>query len=365
MKVTVLVRPKEGILDPQGEAIRQALTTLGYPGELGARRAACSTSSSTSATRRGRARRPRGGRPRARERPDRGLRGRGRGPRGRAEELRGRVKRAAHRRDHVPRDAATTATRCARSSWPAARPSRSGTPTPTSTAARGVIVPGGFSYGDYLRAGAIARFAPMMREVEAFAAAGGPVLGICNGFQVLCEAGLLPGVLRPNHHGRFVCRDVDLVVQRAGSPWLAGLEPGAVLRIPVKHHDGAWYAPPAEQRARRGRRPGRTALRRQPERRARRHRLRHERRRQRLRPDAAPRARGGRGARARRRPPAAARACSALARAHSKRAQRLPSAPDVARRDEVERVLDQLLDQRRRRGCRRASTVIQWRLFMW
>jgi phosphoribosylformylglycinamidine synthase len=110
-----------------------------------------------------------------------------------------------------------------------------------------VIVPGGFSYGDYLRAGAIARFAPMMREVEAFAAAGGPVLGICNGFQVLCEAGLLPGVLRPNHHGRFVCRDVDLVVQRAGSPWLPGLEPGDVLRVPVKHHDGAWYAPPDEQ----------------------------------------------------------------------------------------------------------------------
>jgi phosphoribosylformylglycinamidine synthase I len=110
----------------------------------------------------------------------------------------------------------------------------------------GVVVPGGFSYGDYLRAGAIARFAPVMRAVEAFAAAGGPVLGICNGFQVLCEAGLLPGVLRPNHHGRFVCRDVDLVVQVAGSPWLPGLEPGAVLRVPVKHHDGAWYAPPSE-----------------------------------------------------------------------------------------------------------------------
>ena len=73
------------------------------------------------------------------------------------------------------------------------------------------------------------------------------MLGICNGFQVLCEAGLLPGVLRPNHHGRFVCRDVDLVVQRAGSPWLPGLEPGDVLRVPVKHHDGAWYAPPDEQ----------------------------------------------------------------------------------------------------------------------
>jgi phosphoribosylformylglycinamidine synthase len=110
----------------------------------------------------------------------------------------------------------------------------------------GVIVPGGFSYGDYLRAGAIARFAPMMRAVEEFAATGGPVLGICNGFQVLCEARLLPGVLRPNHHGRFVCRDVDLVVQAGGSPWLPGLQSGDVLRIPVKHHDGAWYAPPDE-----------------------------------------------------------------------------------------------------------------------
>ena len=75
-----------------------------------------------------------------------------------------------------------------------------------------VVVPGGFSYGDYLRVGAIARFSPVMESVIAFAREGGPVLGICNGFQVLCEAGLLPGVLRPNHHGRFVCRDVDLVV---------------------------------------------------------------------------------------------------------------------------------------------------------
>ncbi len=162
----------------------------------------------------------------------------------------------------------------------------------------GVIVPGGFSYGDYLRAGAIARFAPIMREVEAFATAGGPVLGICNGFQVLCEAGLLPGVLRPNHHGRFVCRDVDLRVERAGSPWLAGLQPGDLLRVPVKHHDGAWYAPPEEQERVEGARPGCAALCRQSERRARRRRLRHERRGQRVRAHAAPRARGRRGTRA-------------------------------------------------------------------
>jgi phosphoribosylformylglycinamidine synthase len=107
----------------------------------------------------------------------------------------------------------------------------------------GVVIPGGFSYGDYLRCGAIARFSPVMQAVRRFAETGGAVLGICNGFQVLCEAGLLPGVLRPNHHGRFVCRDVDLVVAGDGSLWTAGLPAGAVLRIPVKHHDGAWYAP--------------------------------------------------------------------------------------------------------------------------
>ena len=107
----------------------------------------------------------------------------------------------------------------------------------------GVILPGGFSYGDHLRCGALAARSPIMDEVRRFAASGGPVLGICNGFQILCEAGLLPGVLTPNHGGRFVARDVDLVVV-ARSPWTGALEPGARLRIPIKHHDGAWYAPP-------------------------------------------------------------------------------------------------------------------------
>ena len=110
----------------------------------------------------------------------------------------------------------------------------------------GVLIPGGFSYGDYLRCGAIASYAPIMAAVRRFANTGGPVLGICNGFQVLCESGLLPGVLRPNHHGRFVCRDVDLVVQRDGSPWTGRAAIGTRLRVPIKHHDGAWYAPPDE-----------------------------------------------------------------------------------------------------------------------
>ena len=107
-----------------------------------------------------------------------------------------------------------------------------------------VVLPGGFSYGDYLRCGAIARFSPAMRGVRRAAEDGLPVLGVCNGFQVLCEAQLLPGVLRPNHHGHFVCRDVDLIVDAAGSPWTERADHGEVLRIPIKHHDGAWYAPP-------------------------------------------------------------------------------------------------------------------------
>jgi phosphoribosylformylglycinamidine synthase len=106
----------------------------------------------------------------------------------------------------------------------------------------GVVLPGGFSYGDYLRAGAIARFAPVMDAVQAFADAGGPVLGICNGFQILCEAGLLPGVLRLNRQLEFVCRDVELVVESTETVFTAGCRPGAKLVIPVKHGEGNWYA---------------------------------------------------------------------------------------------------------------------------
>jgi phosphoribosylformylglycinamidine synthase subunit PurQ / glutaminase len=106
----------------------------------------------------------------------------------------------------------------------------------------GVVLPGGFSYGDYLRCGAIARFSPIMRAVAAFAADGGPVLGICNGFQILTEAGLLPGALRSNASLSFVCRDVPLVVGATTSPLLARCREGETLTIPVKHGDGCWFA---------------------------------------------------------------------------------------------------------------------------
>ena len=109
-----------------------------------------------------------------------------------------------------------------------------------------VIVPGGFSYGDYLRVGAIARFAPVMESVIAFAREGGLVLGICNGFQVLCEAGLLPGALLPNDHLRFRCAQAELEVVTADTPFTHRCAPGDRLSIPVKHTTGRYYAPPED-----------------------------------------------------------------------------------------------------------------------
>jgi phosphoribosylformylglycinamidine synthase len=107
-----------------------------------------------------------------------------------------------------------------------------------------IVVPGGFSYGDYLRVGAIARFAPIMESVVEYARAGGIVLGICNGFQVLCEAGLLPGALLPNKSLRFVCRQVDLVVEHGNTRFTNACTEGERLSIPAKHTTGCWYAPP-------------------------------------------------------------------------------------------------------------------------
>ncbi len=106
-----------------------------------------------------------------------------------------------------------------------------------------VILPGGFSYGDYLRCGAIARFARVMDEVRAFAEGGGPVLGICNGFQVLCEAGLLPGALLPNDELRFICRQVEVVIDNPDTAFTRACVRGERLSIPMKHTTGRYYAP--------------------------------------------------------------------------------------------------------------------------
>jgi phosphoribosylformylglycinamidine synthase subunit PurQ / glutaminase len=116
------------------------------------------------------------------------------------------------------------------------------TKLPRQTAA--VVLPGGFSYGDYLRCGAIARFSPIMGAVGRFAAEGGLVLGICNGFQILTEAHLLPGVLRANKSLAFVCRDATLRVERSGTPFTSRCDEGQALTIPVKHGEGCWFADP-------------------------------------------------------------------------------------------------------------------------
>jgi phosphoribosylformylglycinamidine synthase len=107
-----------------------------------------------------------------------------------------------------------------------------------------VILPGGFAHGDYLRAGAVARFSPIMAAVQEFAAAGGPVLGICNGFQVLLEAGLLPGAMLRNRSQQFSCKWVGLRVERPAPPFLNECRPGQVLRMPIGHGEGNYYADP-------------------------------------------------------------------------------------------------------------------------
>jgi phosphoribosylformylglycinamidine synthase len=104
-----------------------------------------------------------------------------------------------------------------------------------------ILVPGGFAYGDYLRTGAIASFAPIMQSVRKFAAGGGLVLGICNGFQILCEAGLLPGALMRNASQRYICRQLHLRAESSASPFTASLTPGQVLRMPIGHMEGNYF----------------------------------------------------------------------------------------------------------------------------
>ena len=107
-----------------------------------------------------------------------------------------------------------------------------------------VILPGGFSHGDYLRTGAIARFSPIMKSVEAFAAAGGPVVGFCNGFQILLEAGLLEGAMLRNRSLQYRCEHVHVRVERTDTPWTTLCQPGQVMRIPIAHGEGNYYAAP-------------------------------------------------------------------------------------------------------------------------
>jgi phosphoribosylformylglycinamidine synthase I len=109
-----------------------------------------------------------------------------------------------------------------------------------------VILPGGFSYGDYLRSGAMARFSPVMESVASFAGKGGAVLGICNGFQILCEAGLLPGAMLRNAGLRFICKDVFIRVESKRTPFTLGLQKGQILRVPIAHGDGNWTAAPRD-----------------------------------------------------------------------------------------------------------------------
>ncbi len=104
-----------------------------------------------------------------------------------------------------------------------------------------IVLPGGFSFGDYLRTGAVARFSPIMESVADFAARGGRVLGICNGFQILLEAGMLPGAMLPNRSLRFICRDVTVRVEQTGAPVVSKLQQGQLLRIPVAHYEGNWF----------------------------------------------------------------------------------------------------------------------------
>lgn len=111
-----------------------------------------------------------------------------------------------------------------------------------------VILPGGFAYGDYLRSGAMARFSPVMNAVAEFAGKGGPVVGICNGFQVLCEARLLPGALRVNKTLRYLCQDVDLRCENNENPWTYLYEKGQITRMPIGHGEGNYTAPPDELR---------------------------------------------------------------------------------------------------------------------
>ena len=249
VRARVLIRPKAGILDPQGQTVERALPALGFEGVANVhvgRLVELDVEDLVAAGRDVRAA--------ADEPPHRGLRDPVAGGR---RQMKIGVVRFPGSCDEV--DALQAAQRVgdAELLWYADHDLRG---------ADAVIIPGGFSYGDYLRVGAIARFAPVMEEVERFARAGGPVLGICNGFQVLCEAGLLPGALLPNTSLRFLCRQVGVTVASADTAWTRDVRAGRAALDPGQAHDrpllraraGARRARGASARSRSATRPART-----------------------------------------------------------------------------------------------------------
>ena len=229
MKVEVRVYPREGILDPQGKAIAAALVRLGHSSveQVRAGKVFFLEIAGDDRTRGNGSAADGGGAPR--EHGDRGLR------------RPGAMKFAivvfpGSNCDQDCEHVAKNLLGCeADYVWHA------------DTDLKGadvVVIPGGFAYGDYLRAGALARFSPVMESVASFAKGGGPVLGICNGFQVLLEAALLPGAMRVNRGLRYVCRDVNLKVENEETPFTRLYEPGTVVRMPIGHMEGNYTAPP-------------------------------------------------------------------------------------------------------------------------
>ena len=229
----MLVRPKAGILDPQGDAVERALEHLGFSvsGARVGKVVDLDVEAADEAS--------------ARAQVERMCEQLLANPliESYEIELQWLARSRGSASSRIP-GRRTTGTRCGRSPRSTRRRCRCGTRSPSCPSLDAVVLPGGFSYGDYLRCGAIARFSPATAAVCAFAESGGLVLGICNGFQVLCEAGLLPGALLRNESLRFVCRDVALRVERADTPFTARCSDGQTLVIPVKHGDGRYVPPP-------------------------------------------------------------------------------------------------------------------------
>ena len=238
MTARVFVTLKPSVFDPQGHTITEALHQMGYAGVEDVRQGKYFELDAAGTQRRGVAGAgSRSGAQAARQSGDREL------------PHRGRPNEVRHRR--VSRDRTATTTRTTRPSTCSGRTREFVWHKETDLhGADVVILPGGFAHGDYLRTGAIARFSPVMEAVQTFAAAGGPVIGICNGFQVLLEAGLLPGAMLRNTD-MYRCQFVHVRVEQTDTPFTSLCTPGQVLKIPIAHGEGNYYADPdAVERAR-------------------------------------------------------------------------------------------------------------------